>query len=183
VVQKLNRATSAEELLQAENEIYTLLLLEQRNAYSDATSVIQVVEFTNSGEPQFGSLGGMEMLTEEKAFRYFSDLEEKTLLDFQEKNIEAYPIKNYLPDSAPVLLVNPTDGEQLYWWVSYSRIGFNPSMTQALVLIGDCRGSSCYDDTNDSMYSSGFYVVLEKEGGEWVIKQRQDVWHSESEPH
>jgi hypothetical protein len=64
VVQKLNRATSAEELLQAENEIYTLLLLEQRNAYSDATSVIQVVEFTNSGEPQFGSLGGMEMLTE-----------------------------------------------------------------------------------------------------------------------
>jgi len=145
--------------------------------------VIQLVEFTNSGEPQFGSLGSIEMLTEEMAFWYFSDLEEKILLDYQKKNTEAYPIKNYLPDSAPVLLVNPTDGNQLGWWVSYSRIGFNSSLTQALVLVGDCRGTSCYYSANVSMYSTGVYWLLEKKDEKWTIKDGQMDWRYESEPH
>src|SRR5688572_14253548 len=179
--QKVNAPTAAE-LIQAEQEIYTLLLSAQKDAYSDVTDAIQVVEFTNSGELQFGGLDG-GIFTEGPELGYFSGLEKRTLLDFQKKNSESHPIKNYLPDSATAILVNPAAGKQLYWWVSYSRIGFNPSMTQALVLVGDCRGTSCYDGTSDSMYSSGFYVFLEKESGEWVIKKRQDVWHSESEPH
>lgn len=174
---------TADELLQAEREIYSLLLEGQRYAYSDVTDVIQVVEFTNSGELQFGSLGGVEMLTEEKALGYFSDLERNTFLDYREKNTEAHPIKNYLPDSAPVLLVNPADSWQLDWWVSYSRIGFNPSLTQALLLVGDCRGEACYDDTSDSMYSIGYYVFFVKENSEWIIKQREAVWHYESHDH
>jgi len=176
---------AADEVLQAEQEIYTLLLEKQRYAYSDITDAVQVVEFTNSGELRFDSLSsGVGILTEELALRYFPNLEERTLDDYHKKNVESHPIKNYFPDDANfILLVNPVDGKQLFWWVSYSRIGFNPSLTQALVLVGDCRGEACYNDTSDSMYSVGYYVLFEKEGKEWVIEEQELVWHYESVPH
>lgn len=49
LLQKLNAPTDAE-VLQAEQEIYALLLAIQRNNNSDTTIDIQLVEFTNSGE-------------------------------------------------------------------------------------------------------------------------------------
>jgi hypothetical protein len=178
--QKFSEPTAAE-IMRAEQEIYALLLAEQRYAYNDIPDKIQIVEVTNAGEFQLDiPSGGAGVLRESLELKHFSGLEEKTLLDYQQKNAESYPIKNYLSDSANIFLVNPTNSKQLYWWVSYSRIGFNPSMTQALVLVGDCRGESCYDITSVSMYSSGTYITLEWENNKWIIKERKGAWHIEA---
>lgn len=175
-----NQPTPAE-ILKAEQEIYALLLAKQRDAYNDATDEIQLVEFTNSGKFQLGvPVGGAGILQGGLELKLLTGLEGKTLLDFQKKNTASYPIKGYLPDSANVILVNPAAGKQLFWWVSFSRIGFNPLVTQALVLVGDCRGESCFDSTSSSMYSTGTFWLLEWENEEWIIKEGQDVWHIEA---
>lgn len=168
------------EILQAEHEVYSLLLLDQKNAYSDVTDKLQIVEYTNYGElrgntplDSAGIHGSFDM-------DEFSNLQRTTWLDYQKKNQVAYPIKDYLPSPADVIFVNPSKGEQLYWWVSFSRIGFNSSLTQALVLVGDCRGTSCYDTTSISMYSMGNYVFLQKIDGKWNIQGRQEVWFIEA---
>ncbi|HMR99916.1 MAG TPA: hypothetical protein PKK96_13775 [Anaerolineales bacterium] len=177
---KLREPTPAE-LLQAEQEIYALLLEEQKYAYSDLPDAIQVVELTNSDEFQPGvPSSGLGLFRESLELKYFSSLEEGTLLDYQAKNAKPYPIKNYLSDSANIILVNPADGKQLNWWVSFSRIGFNSSMTQALVLEGDCRGEACYDNASVYIYSMGEYIVLNRIGGKWIIKERQSAWIVES---
>ena len=106
----------------------------------------------------------------------FTDLQRKTLTDYLEKNEDSYPIKGFLPPTANVKLVNPANGEQLYWWVSFSRIGFNSSLTQALVLVEDCRGDLCFDGSGDFMYRQGYYVFLQKENGEWIIKDQLEAW-------
>lgn len=175
------REPTPAELLQAEQEIYALLLEEQKYAYNDLPDAIQVVELTNSGEFQPGvPPSGLGLFRKSLELKYFSSLEERTLLDYQTKNAKPYPIKNYLSDSANIILVNPADGKQLHWWVSFSRIGFNSSITQALVLIGDCRGEACYDNDSVYIYSWGEYVVLKRIDGKWIVKERQSAWHVES---
>ncbi len=171
---------SPAEILQAEHEVYSLLLLDQKNAYSDVTDKLQIVEYTNYGELQgnipldsAGIHGSFDM-------DEFPNLQRTTWMDYQKKNKVSYPVKDYLPSPADVIFVDPSNGKQLYWWVSFSRIGFNSSLTQALVLVGDCRGASCYDSTSISMYSMGNYVFLQKTGGKWNIQGRQEVWFIEA---
>lgn len=174
-----NKPTPAE-LLKAEQEVYSLLLLDQRNAYSTDVGKLQVIEYTNPGELQgntpIDSAGYYASFDMDK----FPNLQRQTWADFEDKNKLSYPIKDYLPSTADVILANPKNGEQLYWWVSFSRIGFNPSLTQALVLVGDCRGEACYDSTSNSIRSRGFYVFLQKKNGEWIIQGQQDVWFLEA---
>ena len=178
--QALSKPTDAQ-MLQAEQEIYALLLAKQRNAYSGMPDKIQLVEFTNLGEFQLDvPESGVGIFQSGQDLKFFPNLEETTWLDFQKKNSESHPITTYLPDISNVVLVNPLNGKQLFWWVSFSRIGFNSSMKQALVLIGDCRGESCYDSASKSMYSTGTFWLLEKKDEEWAIINGQDVWHIEA---
>jgi hypothetical protein len=168
------------EVLKAEQEVYSFLLQDQKNAYSDETDQIQLVEHTNSGELQgyapIDHAGIYGSFNEDE----FPTLQRKTWMDYQKKNKVSYPIKDYLPSSAEVIFVNPASGKQLYWWVSFSRIGFNSSLTQALVLVGDCRGEACYDSAGIYMYSMGDYVFLQKKNREWTIQGRQRVWFTEA---
>ena len=175
------REPTPAELLQAEQEIYGLLLEERRCVYSDSPDKIRVVELTNSAGYQPGvPPSGLGLFRESLELKYFSSLEERTLLDYQTKNAKPYPIKNYLSDSANIILVNPADGKQLNWWVSFSRIGFNSSMTQAFVLKGCCLGKACYDNTSAYMLSWGDYIVLKRTDDKWIVKERQSAWHVES---
>jgi len=176
-----HHATPAE-LLKAEHDIYSLLLLEQKNAYSDKTDQIQLVEFTNSGDLQGHMFGNSAGIQKSFSVSDLPKLQISTWMDYQEKNKNSYPIKDFLPSAADVIFVNPANGKQLYWWVSFSRIGFNSSLTQALVLVGDCRGAACYDKTSGSIYSMGDYVLLQKISGRWNIQSRENTWFFEGFP-
>lgn len=175
-----NKQPIPAELLKAEQEVYATLLLDQKNAYSDPTETFQIIEYTNSGELQGNTPGDSAGYQIGFDIDEFPNLQRRTWADYQEKNKVSYPIKDFLPSTADVIMVNPANGEQLYWWVSFSRIGFNPSLTQALVLVGDCRGEACYDSEGVFMYSQGFYVFLQKENGAWIITSRRDVWFIEA---
>jgi len=179
VVLQNNQPTSAK-LLKAEQEVYAALLLDQKNAYNDPTDTFQIIEYTNSGELRGNTPGDSAGYHLEFEVNDFPDLHQKTWNDYQEKNKETYPIKEFLSPTENMILVNPANGKQLYWWVSFSRIGFNSSLTQAFVLVGDCRGKACYDSNGVFMYSQGFYELLEKENGKWIIKDQQDAWFIEA---
>jgi hypothetical protein len=174
------RKPSPAEILKAEHEVYSFLLEDQKNAYGDETDQLQIVEFTNSGELQGSRLADSAGYRASLDGNNFPKLQHSTLVDFQEKNQISHPIKNYLPSTANVLYVNPSNGEQKYWWVSFSRAGFNASLTQALVLVGDCRGEACYDSNGIFMYSMGDYVILQKKNGAWTIQDRQPAWFTEA---
>ena len=51
----------------------------------------------------------------------------------------------------------------------FSRVGFNSSLDQAVIYIGNVAGP---------MMGSGFYYLMEKENGEWVIKEQVMAWIS-----
>jgi hypothetical protein len=175
-----------DERLKAEQEVYYVLFLYQAGTYTNEYvygTVInqqQLIEYTNSGKlkgntPDARKGGNVDFVRDE-----YPNLQYETQRDYEEINKISYPIKDFLPPTVDVTLVNPADGKQLYWWTSFSRIGFNSSFTQALVLVGDCRGELCYDRTAEFMYSQGFYLVLQKENGKWAVKDRIDSWFIEA---
>jgi len=54
-------------------------------------------------------------------------------------------------------------------YTQFSRVGFNNSLDQAVVYVGQMAGP---------LMGSGFYYLLEKKGGEWLIKEQVMVWVS-----
>jgi len=53
--------------------------------------------------------------------------------------------------------------------ITLSRVGFNPEMNQALVYVGNQSGPKS---------GAGYYVLLSRENGTWVIKDRYGAWLS-----
>jgi len=51
----------------------------------------------------------------------------------------------------------------------FSRVGFNNSLDQAVIYVGNVAGP---------LMGSGFYYLMEKENGEWAIKEQVMVWIS-----
>jgi len=51
----------------------------------------------------------------------------------------------------------------------FSRVGFNNSLDQAVIYVGNMAGP---------LMGSGFYYLMEKKNGEWVIKEQVMVWIS-----
>jgi hypothetical protein len=51
----------------------------------------------------------------------------------------------------------------------FSRVGFNRTLDQALVYVGGMAGP---------LMGSGYYYLLEKENGEWLLKEQIMVWIS-----
>lgn len=51
----------------------------------------------------------------------------------------------------------------------FSRVGFNNTLDQALVYVGQMAGP---------LMGSGVYNLLEKENGEWILKEQIMVWIS-----
>lgn len=54
-------------------------------------------------------------------------------------------------------------------YLIFSRVGFNNSLDQAVVYVGQVAGP---------LMGSGSYYMLEKQNGEWVIKAESMVWIS-----
>lgn len=53
--------------------------------------------------------------------------------------------------------------------LTFSRVGFSPDGTQALFYLSATCGGLC---------GSGYYIVMEKHSGQWVIKKEINVWVS-----
>lgn len=51
----------------------------------------------------------------------------------------------------------------------FSRVGFNNSLDQAVIYVGNMAGP---------LMGAGFFYFMEKQNGEWVIKQQVMVWIS-----
>jgi hypothetical protein len=110
----------------------------------------------------------------------FPELQRKTWIDYQEKNKISYPIKEYLQPTEYVTIVDYAHSEQMKKWVSFSRVGFNSSLKQALVLVGDCSGEACYDSKSNNLLSVGYFVVLQKENEKWKVMDRPRLWFIEA---
>ena len=51
----------------------------------------------------------------------------------------------------------------------FSRVGFNNSLNQAVIYVGNVAGP---------MMGSGFYYLMEKKNGEWLLKEQVMSWIS-----
>ena len=54
-------------------------------------------------------------------------------------------------------------------YLIFSRVGFNKSLDQAVLYVGDVAGP---------LMGAGYYYLLEKQNGEWTIKEQVMVWIS-----
>jgi hypothetical protein len=54
-------------------------------------------------------------------------------------------------------------------YTQFSRVGFNNSLDQAIVYVGSMAGP---------LMGSGFYYLMEKKDGQWIIKEQVMAWIS-----
>jgi hypothetical protein len=56
-----------------------------------------------------------------------------------------------------------------FGYTVFSRVGFNNKLDQALIYVGSVGGP---------LMGSGSYFLMEKKNGEWILKERIEVWIS-----
>jgi hypothetical protein len=54
-------------------------------------------------------------------------------------------------------------------YTSFSRVGFNSSLDQAVIYVGSMAGP---------LMGSGYYYLMEKKNGQWLIKEQVMAWIS-----
>jgi hypothetical protein len=54
-------------------------------------------------------------------------------------------------------------------YLIFSRVGFNRTLDQAVIYVGEVAGP---------LMGAGYYYLLEKQNGEWMIKEETMVWIS-----
>jgi len=147
--------------LEAEREVLATLLADP--AYSEV-KVFPIAQDTTLG--RFEESISLEDFP--STFAGLPQVKRETLFDFQEINSQPYPIQDYLPTNVE------TTGESQTWWISFSRVGFDSSLTEALVLIEehlDCHEGNC-------SYGTGNLVFLQKIDNKWGIQDRFMYWRS-----
>jgi hypothetical protein len=108
----------------------------------------------------------------------FQNISQETLSDFQEINKQSYPLKDYFP---PNIYNNPNNQQKTSWrQISFSRIGFDSSLTQALVLVRDCH-YGCLHDTGNYHDVGGFFL-LHKADEKWTILEIRTCWIIDNPP-
>lgn len=97
--------------------------------------------------------------------------EQETLHDFFIKNSQEYPLGDHFNVEVPVSLVGegglPEDLK--FWSMVLSRVGFNFERDQALVYV---------ESVCNPLYGRGYFVLLTKEHGVWVITEELLCWLS-----
>ncbi len=141
---------------------------------------IVVIDHTSSGF--CGRMGGGGACLRGR----FPLVEGTAVEDFLSKNEQSYPLKNCFDVRAITVLISEEELEEIFQgtfrWSEYyarypfsrgfielSRVGFDSEMDQALVYVGNYRGS---------LSGAGYYVLLIKEGDRWIIQDTSLVWIS-----
>jgi hypothetical protein len=116
----------------------------------------------------------------------FPLIEETTVEDFVSKNEQSYPLKNCFDVRAIVILVSEDElrgiFQGMFGWLEFhvrypfshgltelSRVGFNAGMDQALVYVANTKGD---------LWGAGYYVLLIREEGRWVVQDKALLWIS-----
>jgi hypothetical protein len=133
-------------------------------------------DFTDSGEKRWDYI--------EKGL---APISRPTIDDFKQKNAQPSDIENKFPLSTKVTLLSKADVDKFFgegggWWkafyekypnspglITFSNVGFNNEMTQALLYVG----TQC-----DGLCGEGNYVLLSKTDGNWKVERKVMTWIS-----
>ena len=115
-------------------------------------------------------------------------LQEQTIESFAAANQSTFPLANRFQISSSYVLLSKTDKDKIFnrelqasWQrfhtaypgsqglLTFSRVGFNSTMDQALVY---------FENGNGGMDAAGNMVLLEKEQGGWVVKRQLLLWEA-----
>ena len=115
----------------------------------------------------------------------FKSVSIETLNNFLERNSQPsqlspdmQPGVNYVLLSTDELstIMQQTDGWSVFHekypnsgYTQFSRVGFNNSLDQAVIYVGNVAGP---------MMGAGFYYLMDKKDGQWVIKEQVMTWIS-----
>jgi hypothetical protein len=157
--------------LEAEREIYAALIdenyaLEEHTTLGDMDFSEQMIQYIKEEAPK---------------------VEDETLADFQKINSQSFLLSNYVPSKNNYVFLNRAEIEQFYndWEAfsdqhpnlevinSFSRVGFNSTFTQAIVLNG--ANAKIFDAPFE--YSGGGTLhVLKRIGRKWIEQYQLVVW-------
>ena len=143
----------------------TSLILEETASGIGSDDIQQTREYLKSGLP---------------------DLSRETLNSFTERNQESTPLSQDMQLGVKYELLSHEDlaeiSSQPSWneilnerypgsngYLILSRVGFNHSLDQAVIYVGQVAGP---------LMGSGSYYMLEKQNGEWIIKDESMAWIS-----
>jgi len=150
-----------------------------RPMISDRTSTFQCGRSCNG--MLVGKCSGMRAEDEsakqalERLSKQAAELKKETTEDFEGKNQECAQIKELLPLDVPYYMFSQSTAEDSpkAWrhpdYLYFSRVGFDPQGTQALVYLALMSGT-------DGKRSGGTYVLAAKEGTAWKVQKVVRVW-------
>lgn len=146
--------------LQAEQAVYEILIANKGPAIGEFT----FSSFDCASETCFNFL-----------LEDFPKLKPETITDYQELGNESYPLRDYLSQETINEFIDPAANRSIGWQVSFSRVAFDHLLTQALVLVEDCRGDGCFGN-GGGKYLTVSFVFLQKFHGVWYIQEEELVY-------
>lgn len=179
-----------------ESERYGVLSALIREMYVDDGVKLLVIEhqgrcptLAQAGEVPDAKVQEMRHQMEEYAFKGLQELKGETIDDFHAKAEECHPLISQLDIPVRYLLVTDENLEPLFpkgeldrgWTrfyakypgssgiISFSNIGFDLEMKQALVSTGRGCGGLC---------GAGYFVLLAKDKGVWKVQTKINTWVS-----
>ena len=174
-----------------ETEKYAVYSAVIRNMYlEDGVRLLVIQQVDPCPSPAAENLDeDMRQRMDEYAIREFQELKRETIEDFHARSKQCVPLRKQLDIPIKYTLVSAKDVEALFpkgeldraWTrfyskypnssglITFSNVGFNAEMNQALVSTGRGCGGLC---------GEGYYVLLAKEKGVWYVKSKIMTWVS-----
>jgi hypothetical protein len=161
-----------------EYDVYATLIDEMY--VNEQVKLIVIVDHTEAG------LGEDLDQTLQHITKNISGIQQETLDDFRTQNAQSYPLSDDFNLQVPHTLISQQEMEEIFrtgdgWDEFYqkypdsqgtmtlSRVGFNQERDQALVYVGN---------QSHWLAGAGYYVLLARQDGAWVIQDSEMVWIS-----
>jgi hypothetical protein len=148
-----------------------------RPLIADSTSTFACDEKVCNGF-MIGSCNGLRSHNETPSERMaivkrdLPELQTNTISSFVKENGKCASITGIIPTSSNYHLFSDRDMPKTWKYsyiVYFSRVAFNPELTQALLNVGLMSAADASD-------SKGRYIVLKKTSGKWVLGEGSAVW-------
>ena len=115
------------------------------------------------------------------------DVDSETVASFRDRNATSQPLRPDMQLGDPYVLLSQAGKNQIFsqnqsgWEIFYnrypqapgittfSRVGFNTPLDQALVYMGT---------QSNWQVGTGYYILLRKVNGSWMINQQVTIWES-----
>ena len=157
-----------------EQAVYTVLI-------GKGSSPVLILENTSTGLPADDPKQVSDNLKSS-----FPNLFRETLNSFMERNKSTDTLSPHMQLGMDYVLLSQKElaaiSSQPNWhevlqarypgskrYIIFSHVGFNNTLDQAVIYVGNVEGP---------LMGSGYYYLMEKEGGEWRIKEQVMVWIS-----